>query len=101
MARSVSSVLSSIELKRPCSAAVVRSIAYLPSALAGRGFRLSAFALSLVRIPARSDMARPVAVSHRQSNLVFVLRGLFIMSALFIFDRASEVLRDSNYNGRA
>src|SRR6185369_3241267 len=77
IARLVSPERSSMSLNRPCSAAALRSVAYLTNEFWGLPLRRSlpcAFAPSVMTMPASSDMEMPTAVSHRHLfGLVFPL----------------------------
>ena len=102
IARLTSSLLSVSELKRPCSASLVRSRAYLASMFGAVAVDFSivcAFTLSLTMMPPTSESDMPRAVSHRQPAAVLILLPLVIcLSALSIGFRSehSPVLAPSS-----
>src|SRR5712692_7604244 len=90
MARPTSALLSVSELKRPCSASLVRSREYLASVfwavVVGDFSIVCAFALSLAMMPATSDSDMPRAVSHRQPLIALIRLPLVIcFSALSVW----------------
>ena len=106
MARSVSFECWSKEVKRPCAAAVVRSLVYLDSEVAVRVSRVvCALALSETTMPDSTDSDKPTAVSQRQPIRVWVFFPLIIARTLDSgdsFDRGEYTCRrDPDYKARA